>query len=415
MQRVVVTGIGLRTSLGNTVDAFFRNLINGVSGLRQHPTLALHYDVGHVEFDADAHFTRLQQKFMDRVSQLAVVAAQDAAVSAGLDCSWGEDAGVYIGTSLGGLTSVEDHYERFFSQRRAHLMIPGAMVSGPSAHIAIQLGITGESQTYSSACASSTIALGEAFLRIQTGRVQRALAGGAESALLPGIVAAWDAMGVMYPPDPLTPGTGCRPFSADRRGFALGEGAAMFVLESLSSAQARGATPLCEITGYGLSCDATHIINPSAKGQVQAMRRALACARLQPEDIGYINAHGTGTPGGDAAEAASISEVFGSTRQHMPPVSSTKSAHGHLLGATGAVEFAATAMALNEQILPPTTHWTSIDPAVPFDCIPGRGRPVEEPLEHAMSNSFGFGGNNAVLVARRWPAHTLDALVRRAM
>jgi 3-oxoacyl-(acyl-carrier-protein) synthase len=398
--RVVVTGIGLRTPLGNTPDVMFESLLAGCSGLRAHPRLELGYEVGAVDFDPDAHFTKVQQKFMDRVSQLAVCAAIDAASQAGLPAPMPPASGVYIGSSLGGLTNVEDHYERFFSSRRAQLMVPGAMLNGPSAHIAIRLGIHGESQTYASACASSTIALGEAFRRLRDGYMQVAIAGGAESCLLPGIMSAWDAMGVMYPPDAFPEGEGCRPFSKDRCGFALSEGACVLVLERLDHALERGAHPLCEIVGYGLSSDARHLINPDTKGQVAAMHHALQDACISASDIGYVNAHGTATPNGDKVEAASLHTVFSDLSQR-PAVSGTKSAHGHMLGATGALEFAITALALMRQMLPPTTHWTEGDLGWLFNSVPKQGTPASQ-LTHAMSNSFGFGGTNAVLIAKRW-------------
>lgn len=398
--RVVVTGVGMRTPLGHTPDLFFENLIGGRTGIKPHPHLELGCEVASVDFEPDRHFSKLQQRFMDRSSQLAVTAAQDAARAAGLPGDLGEDTGVFMGTSLGGLTTVESHYERYFSGQRPHLIIPSAMPSGPAAQIAIHLGITGECQTYSSACASAAMAIGEAFRKISDGYLTQALAGGTESTLLPGILAAWQVMGVVCQDGVHPSGTGCRPFSQDRTGFSMGEGAAILVLETLDSALQRDAQPLCEIVGYGLSCDATHIVNPDQQGQVRAMRRALKDARIEASQIGYINAHATGTTAGDVVEAASICEVFGE-RAGGIPVSSTKSAHGHMLGATGAVEFVAMAMALKHQMLPPTTHWQTPDPACAFDCVPGRGRPASK-LSHAMSNSFGFGGNNAVLVAKAY-------------
>lgn len=397
-RRVVITGIGLRTPLGNSPSTFFENLISGQSGLKKHPTLDLDCEVGCVDFDPDVHFTKLQQRFMDKVSQFAVVAARDAVSAAGLEKPLGESAGVYVGTSMGSMTAVEYYYDRYYKKLRANLVVPTVMPNGPSSQVAISLGIQGECQTYSSACASSAVAIGEAFRRVRDGYIDYAVAGGTECGLLPGILAAWHVMGVMYKEGAYPVGTGCRPFSKDRSGFAMGEGSAMFVLETLENATLRGVKPICELVGYGLSSDATHIVIPDHHGEVLAMKRALADGGIEAREVDYINAHGTGTIVGDAVEAKAIKAVFGEGANDIP-VTSTKSAHGHLLGATAAVELAASVLALQHQILPPTTHWQIEDPECMFDCVPGVGRPVSG-LSYAMSNSFGFGGCNAVLLAK---------------
>lgn len=406
--RVVITGIGLQSPLGGSAQEFFGRLCAGESGIRPHPDPAIGIPVGWVAFDASAHFSKMQLLNLDRVSQLAVVAALDAVRNAGLDTeqALGEMTGVYFGTGHGGAESTEHAYAKFFGvggEKKKLLTIPAAMVHAAASQVALRLGVQGECQTYSTACSSAAVAIGEAYRRIRDGYIQTAIAGGADCLLTPCILENWSAMRVLCV-DPSAAGgqtgTGCRPFSSDRTGFAIAEGAAVFVLETLAAAQARGAQPLAEIVGYGVSNDATHLTRPNAAGQALAMRRALNDASLQPTDIGHINAHGTATQAGDTAETQSIKAVFG-PHAYRIPVSATKSAHGHLMGASGAVELVATIMALQQQTVPPTTHWATPDPDCDLDYVPQVARSVTG-LEYALSNSFAFGGNNAALIVKRW-------------
>ncbi|RYX88329.1 MAG: beta-ketoacyl-[acyl-carrier-protein] synthase family protein [Comamonadaceae bacterium] len=399
--RVVVTGVGVICPLGHSSGEFFDRLVAGECGLGTHPDPAILRQVGVVRGDLAPHFTPLQLLDLDRVSQLSLLAAKQAVEMAGLQGPLGESAGVFFGTGAGGIQSMEQAYASFFGQlggEQKLLTVLAAMPHAPASQVALRYGVKGECQTYSSACSSSTVAIGEAFRRIRDGELRFALAGGGESMLTPGVLHSWSSLRVLCDEPPQAPGTGCRPFSADRSGFALGEGAAFVVLESLAEVRARGAYAIAEITGYGVSNDASHISRPNPLGQVLAMRRALAMGRTKPHEVGYINANGTGTQAGDLTETNAIKMVFGD-HAHQLAVSSTKSGHGHLIGAAGAVEFVASLMALTRQVVPPTANWTSRDAGCDLDYVPRIGRPVEG-LSHIMCNSFAFGGNNAVLVAK---------------
>jgi 3-oxoacyl-[acyl-carrier-protein] synthase II len=298
------------------------------------------------------------------------------------------------------MTTMETGYNAYFAGdgRISPMSVVLTMGNAAAAHLSMRYSIRGPSLTYAVACASSAVAIGEAYRAIRDGYLDLAIVGGAEAIMVPGMVAAWSAMRVLAPPDATNPERSCRPFSARRTGLVLGEGAGALVLESLDVARARGRTPLAEIAGYGISCDATHIAKPDVAGQAAAMRAALADADLEPSGIGYINAHGTATPLGDVVETESIREVFGASC--AIPVSSTKALHGHLLGASGAVELIATLMALRTGTLPPTGHLDAPDPRCDLDYVPNEAR-RDVALDAVMSNSFAFGGTNAVLIARR--------------
>jgi nodulation protein E len=275
---------------------------------------------------------------------------------------------------------------------RVHpLTIPKTMANAGASHISMEFGVTGPAYTISTACSSAGHAIGEAYWKVRSGFAPLAIAGGSEAPFSFGILKAWEAMRVVSP-------DACRPFSRDRRGMILGEGAAMFVLEPLEAARARGARIHAEIVGFGMSADACHITQPSKEGAARAMRAALRDAALAPEAIGYVNAHGTGTLANDATEAAALRDVFGA-RVAQLAVSSTKSMHGHALGAAAALEAAATAIALRDGVLPPTANFTAPDPECDLNVIANTARAAE--VEYAMSNSFAFGGLNAVLVLRR--------------
>jgi 3-oxoacyl-[acyl-carrier-protein] synthase II len=409
VNRVVVTGIGVISPLGNSSEDFFQNLLASHSGIRKlEPgwSAALgHPWVGTVDCDLEAHFPKVKRVGLDRVTMLALLAARQAATASGLDFAGmpGEAAGVYWGTGMGGATALEAAYQDLLVTRAARLKpstVVMVMNHAAAGQIGIELGIRGPSYTYSQACSSSAIAVGEACRAIRFGLVKRALAGGSEALLTLGVLKAWESLGTLASAPADAPQSACRPFAADRSGFVLGEGAAALMLEDEAAARARGANILAEIVGYGNTTDASHITLPDAGGQARAMRQALAEARLEPDQIDHINAHGTGTKAGDVVETRAIKEVFGAHARQIP-VSATKALHGHLMGATGALEFIAAIEALRQGIAPPTAHLWHPDPECDLDYVPLQARPLAR-AENVMSNSFGFGGSNAVLVARRY-------------
>jgi 3-oxoacyl-[acyl-carrier-protein] synthase II len=403
---VVVTGMGIVSPLGNDIAAFFRALLEAKSGIRRLEAPwqggAGEIWAGAVDLDLDPHFPKLKRIGLDRATMLALVAARQAMAQSGLalDAARAESTGIYWGSGMGGALSLEAAYHDLLVRRAARLKpttIVSVMTNAATGQIGIEFGVLGPSATYSSACSSSAVAIGEAYRAIRFGLVTSAIAGGSESLLTEGVIKAWDSLGTLARIDPARPETSCRPFAADRSGFLLGEGAAALVLEEEASARARGATILAEIVGYGNSTDAKHITQPDAAGQARAMRQALAESGLAPERIGHINAHGTGTKVGDVSESRAIGEVFGDHARAMP-VSATKALHGHLMGATGAVEFIAAIEAMRRGMAPPTAHLYTADPECPLDYAPLEARRLAAGTA-AMSNSFGFGGNNAVLIA----------------
>jgi len=306
---------------------------------------------------------------------------------------------------MGGAESVQQGYEELLLRsgtRLNPLIVVKGMNNAAAAHIAIDFGCHGQSLTYSTACSSSAIAVGEAARAIRGGHADLAIAGGTEALLTYGTIAAWQAMRTLAIPDPQHPETACRPFSADRTGLVLAEGAGFVILEEESHARARGARIHARLSGYGARTDAVHLTKPDPSGQASAMRAALADAGLAPGDIGYINAHGTATLAGDVTETEAIKRVFQEHARRVP-VSSTKSMHGHIMGATGAVEFIAALLAMEHGFLPPTINLHQPDPACDLDYVPNVARNGVR-LDHVMSNSFAFGGSNAVLIASRMPA-----------
>jgi 3-oxoacyl-(acyl-carrier-protein) synthase len=404
LRRVVVTGVGLVSPLGHQVDVFWNNLLVGKSGISRHPNPAIPYPVGYVTIDLTQEFARSQINSLDRTALFALKAAKSAVEDAGLAYieAFGDIAGVLFGSGYGGADSIEQGYAKYFSIPNAQkklLTVPAVMIHAAASHIGIRYGVTGECQTYSTACSSATVAIGEAFRRIRSGELEIALTGGSDCMLVPCAMSNWGDLKVLCADPAAAPGTGCRPFSHDRNGFAISEGACVLILEELSSALKRGAAPYCEIVGFGVSNDATHITKPQASGQARAISKALASANLDRDAVGYINAHGTATKVGDAVEVESLQTIWGDKIASIP-VSSTKSALGHMMGATGAIEFLACALAIKNQIVPPTTHWSGADPDWNLDFVPHKGRRVEG-LRYALSNSFAFGGNNAVLIAGR--------------
>jgi 3-oxoacyl-[acyl-carrier-protein] synthase II len=399
--------MGVVSAIGTGLNAVAQSIDAARSGVRAMPGDAARglapYLAATVEAPPNCDAPPMQLNQMDRLARMGLDAAQQAIRQARLDaaCLDRDRAAVYWGTGMGGAGTLDDAYQRFLAtptQRAEPLTVVKTMTNASAAHIALRYGLRGPVLVVSNACASSAQALGEALRLLRSGAADVAIAGGAEALIAPGIVRAWQAMGVLAHYSQPEAAAACRPFDQARTGLVLGEGAAVFVLETQAHAHARGASPLAELAGYGCTCDAAHLSKPDTDGQARAMRQALHDASLQADDVGYINAHGTATPAGDRIEAQSIRAVFG---DRPPPTSSTKALHGHLLGAAGALELAISIQALQRNVLPPTAHLDAQDPEVDLDCIPGRARRLTAPLHAVMSNSFAFGGTNAVLVARR--------------
>jgi 3-oxoacyl-[acyl-carrier-protein] synthase II len=385
---------------GNEVAQLFNALLQGQSALAPVFTQQLTKPAAAalVAFDASLWFTKLQLAGVDRVSQLAVAAAdlamKDAGAGGGVDP---DRLGVYVGCGMGGAAALEAAYQG--GARVPPLTIPAFMPNAPAAHVAMRQQARGPVLTYSVACASSAVAISEAAKAVQRGDVDVAIAGGSEALIVPGVVMAWQAMQTLARFAPGEAANCVRPFATDRSGFALGEGAAFLVLESAERARRRGAPVHAQLAGWGLTCDAVHLTKPDAPGQAKALRQALTMAGLSPQDIGYCNAHGTATRVGDVVERNALAEVWGDHLGDLR-VSSTKALHGHLLGAAGALEAVITVLALQHGQLPPNAHCSTIDP----DCQLNLVLPDQTQAPHvraAISNSFAFGGTNAVLVFNR--------------
>ncbi len=407
MRRVAVTGFGVVSPLGNGADAFFAALIAGHSGVGRIQTeFAARLNcriAAPATIDAAAHFPPPKLRMLDRVSQMALIAAAEALAQSGaLDGLAPDRGGVFVGTGVGGSQTTDEGYMTLYgekSDRLKPMSVLMAMANAPAAWIGIEHRLTGPNLTFSTACSSSAVAIGEAAKRIARGEAEVMIAAGAEAPLTFGTMKAWDALKTMATEDARDPSASCKPFSRDRSGLVLGEGAAAVVLEARERAEARGAPVLAEVAGYGLCTDSSHITRPSVEGQARALRLALEDAAMSPADVGYINAHGTGTQANDTVETAAIRRVFGA-RADATPVSSTKSMHAHLLGAAGALEFVAAVMAMRAGILPPTMHLANPDFACDLDYVPNAARHVGS-FGAAMSSSFAFGGTNAVLLARQ--------------
>jgi len=407
LSRVAVTGLGVVSPLGVGADVFFDRLVEGRSGVARlpddwQPRLKCRV-VAPTSFDGAAHFAAARLRMLDRVSQFALVAASEALADAGdLFGSGGrESAGVFVGTGMGGAQSTDDGYKTVYeeqSERVKPYTVLMAMNNAAAAWIGIDHQLRGPNLTYSSACSSSALAIGEAWKRIAAGELEVAIAGGSEAPLTFGTLKAWEALKTLATEDPEDASASCKPFARNRSGLVLGEGAAMVVLESWERAVDRGARIHGELAGYGLSTDAEHITRPTVEGQARALERALESARLSPGEVGYVNAHGTATVANDAVETAAIKRVFGDAAKRLP-ISSTKSMHGHLLGAAGALELVATVLAIERSVLPPTLHLVEADPDCDLDYVAGSARPVAT-LTAALSNSFAFGGTNVSLLCR---------------
>ena len=410
MERVVITGMGTVNPLGLTVEESWKNAINGVSGvgpitLFDSSPLNVHFASEVKGFEPDHYMDPKEARRRDRFEQLGVAAAKDALASSGLEITDAnsERIGVLVSSAIGGIKSLQDavitnHTEG--PRRVSPFLIPMLMPNGAAGMIAIDHQIKGPCFSVASACASGADGIGTAMLMLKAGMIDAALAGGAEMTICPVGVAAFDRVGAMSRRNDdysMTP----QPFDKNRDGLVMGEGAGVLVLETETHAKARGANILAELAGYGATADAFHVTAPheNGAGGSAAMRMALASARASVDDLGYINAHGTGTPLNDQSETRAIKAAFGEKAYEIP-ISSTKSMTGHMMGATGALEAIFCVQAVREGILPPTIHYETPDPECDLDYIPNEAR--EKKIDLAISNAFGFGGHNAVLAIRRY-------------
>ncbi|MFZ8843852.1 beta-ketoacyl-ACP synthase II [Thermoflexus sp.] len=410
MTRVVITGMGAITPLGNDVETFWRNVVAGRSGvgpitLFDASAMKTRIAAEVKGFDPEAWFGRKEARRMDRYVQFALAAAQQALQDARLDPAHvdRERVGVILGTGIGGIGALVQGVETLMTRgpdRISPFMVPMMLADTAPGLIAIAYGFRGPNMAVVTACASGTNAIGEAMHLIRRGDADVVIAGGAEAAILPVAVAAFNVMGAISTRNE-EPERASRPFDRTRDGFVMGEGAGILILERLEHARARGARIYAEVVGYGTSADAYHITAPleNGEGAALAMRRALADAGLSPRDIDYINAHGTSTPLNDKSETQAIKAVFGEAAYDVP-ISSTKSMIGHLLGAAGAVEAIVCLRAITDGVIPPTINYEHPDPECDLDYVPNVAR--RRPVRTAMSNSFGFGGHNACVIFRRY-------------
>jgi nodulation protein E len=401
MRRVVVTGIGVISSAGRTREEFLASLRTGTSGIAAIENIDM-LDVrfrngGEIKgYNALDYFVPKDADMMDRFAQLAVVAAREAVNQSGLEWTPNlkETAAIITGSCIGGQATEDQGFWDVYKmgKPRVHPMtIPKTMANAGASGISLEFGITGPAFTIATACASSAHAIGLAFQMVRGGVCDFAITGGSEAPFSYGLLKAWEAMRVVSP-------SACRPFSKDRTGMILGEAGAMLTIETLEHALARGAPPLAEIVGFGMSSDAHHITQPSSEGPAKAIRLALKDAGLAPEAIHYVNAHGTGTSVNDATETKALHLAFGDHAKKLA-ISSTKSMHGHTLGAAGAIETIATILGMTNGFVPPTINYNERDPECDLDYTPNVVRNLE--FEYAISNSFAFGGLNAVLALRR--------------
>ncbi|MFP5263499.1 MAG: beta-ketoacyl-ACP synthase II [Blastocatellia bacterium] len=411
MRRIAVTGIGIVAPVGVGRENVWRALVEGRSGISRievFDTSNLKTNIAGVcsDFRPEDFFDERELVRLDRVSQFAIAATQMAIGDAGLTGGQLDsyDVGVILGTGFGGQSSIEEFCGAFFSNGRGRsaIAIPKSMYNASSSNIAIRFKTRGPNLTISTACSSGANAIGQAFNLIRYGHADRMIAGGADAPVTPVVMDAWKEMRVLSTKnDP--PERACKPFSANRDGFVLAEGAGIVMLEDMEKAAARGAHIYAELVGYGATADASHITFPDPEGEAHSMMRALKDAGAAPEEVDYINAHGTATKLNDASETEAIKRVFGN-RAYEVPVSSTKSMLGHSMGAAGAIEFITTVLAVENKIIPPTINHEESDPQCDLDYVTEGSRQAggSMPLRTAMSNSFGFGGNNAVLVVREY-------------
>jgi nodulation protein E len=401
MNRVVITGIGVVSPVGCILENFWQALVEGRSAIgpfsiARSERLSTRIAAQVSQFDSASSFTPKQLGLLDRFSQFAVGAARAAVADSGLDISeqLAMEVATIVGNASSGQTTLDDAYFKLYSEnsRRLHpLTIPRLMTSAGASHITMDLSLKGPTFSVGTACAAGTHAIGLAFHMLRSGQAPVAVAGGAEACLTTGTIKAWESLRVLSHDT-------CRPFSRTRSGLVLGEGAAILLLEERDHALARGARAYAEILGFGMSADASDITASDPSGAARAIRAALKDARKNADDVDYVNAHGTGTMQNDRSETAALRDVFGSDVRRVA-VSSCKAVLGHGLGAAGALEMAATALALYRGTIPPTANFEETDPDCDLDVVPNIAR--QATVNVAMSNSFAFGGLNAVLLASR--------------
>ncbi|MEM1066286.1 MAG: beta-ketoacyl-[acyl-carrier-protein] synthase family protein [Pseudomonadota bacterium] len=400
MKRVVITGAGTINPLGASVPETLEAMAEGRCGIgdldiRDVDRLMIKIGGQVKGYEPDTHFNRQQQALYDRYTQFTLLAAREAIGQSGLAFSGqlAAEAGVVFGTSGGGLNTQDENYRAVYEEgkNRVHpFVIPKLMNNAAASHVSMEWNLKGPSFTVATACASSNHAMGQAFWLVRSGAARVMVTGGSESMLCFGGVKAWEGLRVMSK-------DACRPFSATRNGMVQGEGAGVFVFEEMAHAKKRGAEILAEVVGFSMSSDAADIVMPSKQGAARAITGALKDARVEPEAVGYINAHGTGTAANDKTECAAVADVFGAHADRLM-ISSTKSMHGHLIGGTGAVELLACIMALRDGVIAPTIGYQEPDPECALDVVPNTAR--EASVDVVLSNAFAFGGLNAVLALK---------------
>ena len=408
VRRVVITGLGVFSSIGRNKGSFLESLLEGRSGVRpisqfDSSSLSIRIAAEIADYNPDDYFPAKRQDLLDKFAQYGLIAAGEALKDSGITI--GEDErcrfGVVMGSGMGGAGSYDAGYHNLYAKRVTRLhpfTIPRIMHNAATSQICMEYGAQGPALATATACSSSGHAISEAFHLIKLGLADMMLAGGADAPITYGVMRCWEAVRVLAPGNG-NPAAACRPFSADRKGMVIGEGSGVLLLEELEHALKRGATIYGELAGCGMSSDASHITQPSVDGPVRAIRMALDEAGIEPEEIDYINAHGTGTRLNDVVETQVIKEVFKDHARKLA-ISSTKSMHGHAMGATGAIESVATVLAVQRGVVPPTANYTEPDPECDLDYVPNE--PREMRIRAALSNSFAFGGLNAVLLVRHW-------------
>jgi nodulation protein E len=409
VRKVVITGLGVFASIGKNVESFFASLSSARCGIRQitqfdSSSLSVQIGAEVPDYHPADHFPGKRLDILDRFAQFALLSAKEAMQSSGLEIREEERPrfGVVLGSGMGGAQGLDEGYLNLYAKQATRLhpfTIPKIMHNAPVSQVCMEYSAQGPSFTTATACSSSGHAIGEAFRLVKFGLADVMLAGGSDAPITYGMMRCWESVRVLATGNG-DPRSACRPFSADREGMVIGEGAATIVLEEYEHARRRGANILAEMGGFGMTADAGHITQPTIEGPARAIRACLDEAQVNPDEVDYINAHGTGTRLNDATETTIIKEVFGSRARHIP-VSSTKSMHGHVMGATSAVEMAATVLALQRGVIPPTANYTKPDPECDLDYVPNEAR--SQSVRIAVSSSFAFGGLNAVLLVRRPP------------
>ncbi len=412
-RKVVITGLGVFASTGKDRESFFNNLVNARSGVRRislfDPSpLSVQIAAEVPDYNPTDYFPPKRLDLLDRFTQFALIAAKETMESSGLEVPEDERPrfGVVMGSGMGGVQTFDSGCFSLYAKGATRLhpfTIPKMMYNAPASQISMEYGVQGPSFSTSTACSSSGHAIGEAFHLIKYGQADMILAGGSDTPITMSMMRSWESVRVLATGNG-NPASACRPFSADREGFVMGEGAGILLLEEYEHARKRGAKIFAEICGVGMTSDATHITQPSVDGPARAIRLALEEARMRPDEVDYINAHGTGTPLNDVTETEVVKRVFGEHAKRVA-ISSTKSMHGHAMGATGGIELVATIMALERGVIPPTANYTRPDPQCDLDYVPKQAR--EKPVSAALSNSFAFGGLNAVLLVRKLKAEAV--------